>query len=200
MSYRVRRKFTSSTFQVGDHLCKIFLQPVHEYRPGFWLWNTGFAIGKSQRQLNDWYWRRETKRRRSLDDAFNGRVGIKAIRRGFMEVLRLRWVIAPGDVLVIDSTSGAPAKQFSAFSWWRRYHPEWTVNEDRKEFFWHRPPYPDDPIRNQFKISGITPDQPLANTADQNYFDCFLVRYERLGTVGSTHRIAHLLDPAQSSE
>ena len=39
MSYRVRRKFTSSTFQVGDHLCKIFLQPVHEYRPGFWLWN-----------------------------------------------------------------------------------------------------------------------------------------------------------------
>ena len=84
MSYRVRRKFTSSTFQVGDHLCKIFLQPVHEYRSGFWLWNTGFAIGKSQRQLNDWYWRRENKRRRSLDDAFNGRVGIKAIRRGFM--------------------------------------------------------------------------------------------------------------------
>ena len=77
MSYRVRRKFTSSTFQVGDHLCKIFLQPVHEYRPGFWLWNTGFAIGKSQRQLNDWYWRRENKRRRSLDGAFNGRVGIK---------------------------------------------------------------------------------------------------------------------------
>ena len=29
-----------------------------------------------------------------------------------MEVLRLRWALAPGDVLVIDSTSGAPAKQF----------------------------------------------------------------------------------------
>lgn len=112
MSYRVRRKFTSSTFQVGDHLCKIFLQPVHEYRPGFWLWNTGFAIGKSQRQLNDWYWRRENKRRRSLDGAFNGRVGIKAIRRGFMEVLRLRWALAPGDVLVIDSTSGAQLSSF----------------------------------------------------------------------------------------
>ena len=95
MSYRTRRKFTSTTFAVGDHLCKIFLQPVCEYRPGYWIWNTGFAIGKSRRQLNDWYWKRNNKRRRSLDGAFNGKVGIKAIRRGFMEVLRLRWVHCP---------------------------------------------------------------------------------------------------------
>ena len=200
MSYRVRRKFTSSTFEVEGHLCKIFLDPLHEYRPGFWLWNTGFAVGKSHRQLNDWYRKRKNKRRRSLDGAFNGKAGIKAIRQGFMEVLRLRWNVAPGDVIVLDCTSGDPDRQFHAWSRWRRYHPEWTVNEDTKEFFWHRPPYPDDPIRNQFNIIGVTPDQPLANTADQNYFDCFRVRSERLGTVGSSHQIADLLNPAQASE
>ena len=200
MSYRVRRKFTSSTFQVEDHLCKIFLDPMREYRPGFWLWNTGFAVGKSHRQLNDWYAKRNNKRRRSLEGAFNGRAGIKAIRRGFMEVLRLRWNIAPGDALVLDCTSGDPDRQFHAWSRWRRYHPEWAINEDTKEFYWYRPSYPDDPIRDRFKIIGITPDQPLENTADQNYFDCFLVRSERLGTVGSNHRIADLLNPAQASE
>ena len=200
MSYRTRRKFTSSTFAVGDHLCKVFLEPRVEYRPGYWLWNTGFAVGKSQRQLNDWYWRRNNRRRRSLDGNFKGKVGIKAIRRGFLEVLRLRWALAPGDVLVIDSTSGHPAKQFAAFSWWRRYHPEWTVNEDSLEFFWHRPPYPDDSVWDHFEVMGITPPKPLENTADQRYFDCFLVRSAPLGTVGSSHRIADLLAQAQSSE
>ena len=117
-----------------------------------------------------------------------------------MEVLRLRWVLAPGDVLVIDSTSGNPAKQFNAFSWWRRYHPEWTVNEDAKEFFWHRPPYPDDKIRDHFEIMPITPQKVLENTADQRYFDCFLVRQAGLGRPGSSHRITDLLDQAQASE
>ena len=200
MSYRTRRKFTSSTFEVGDHLCKVFLEPKTEYRPGFWLWNTGFAVGKSQRQLNDWYWRRKNKRTRSLNETFNGKVGIKAIRRGFMEVLRLRWALAPGDVLVIDSTSGDPVKQFSAFSWWRRYHPEWTVNEDTLEFFWHRPPYSNDEVWKDFTIEGITPPQVLENTAGPRYFDCFLVRAEPLGRRGSSHRITDLLDPAPASE
>lgn len=199
MSYRTRRKFTSSTFEVGDHLCKVFLEPKVEYRPGFWLWNTGFAVGKSQRQLNDWYWKRKNKRARSLNEAFNGKVGIKAIRRGFLEVLRLRWALAPGDVLVIDSTSGDPAKQFAAFSWWRRYHPEWTVNEDALEFFWHRPPYPDDEIWKHFTIKGITPQQVLENTAGQRYFDCFLVRSADLGSRGSSYRITDLSDQARAS-
>ena len=66
MNYRVRRKFTSSKFYVDGQLCKIFLEPMTEFRPGFYLWNTGFAIGKSNRQLNDWYWKRKNKRARSL--------------------------------------------------------------------------------------------------------------------------------------
>ena len=175
MTHRVCRKFTSSTFRVNDQLCKVFLEPIAEYRPGYYLWNTGFAIGKSRRQLNDWYWRRKNKRRRSLTNQMIGQCGIKAIRRGFHEVLRLRWNLLPGDVLVIDSTSAFPAKQYRAFSWWRRYHPEWTVNDDSMEFFWHRPPYPDDEIWKYFFISPRTPADPLANTLGDRYFDCFRV-------------------------
>lgn len=199
MTYRIRRKFISSTFTVEGHLCKIFLEPIREYAPGFYLWNTGFAIGKSRRQLNDWYWRRNNRRRRSLDNHFNGRAGIKAIRQGFEEVLRLRWALAPGDALVIDSTSGDPDKQYRAFSRWRRYHPEWTVDEIRQEFFWYRPPYIDDPIREDFEIIGITPDDPLANTMPDRYYDCFLIRPKDPNIQLPSQRIADLLGQAPSS-
>ena len=55
MSYRVRRKFTSSKFIVDGQLCKIFLGPMSIYKGSNYLWSVGFAIGKSNRQLNDWF-------------------------------------------------------------------------------------------------------------------------------------------------
>ena len=195
MSYRVRRKFTSSKFYVEGQLCKIFLEPMTEFRPGFYLWNTGFAIGKSNRQLNDWYWKRKNKRARSLANKFNGKSGIKAIRRGFEEVLRLRWALHPGDCLMIDSTSGTPTRQFRAFSRWCRYHPEWTYNPTALEFFWHRPPYIDDPVRGNFKIIPLTPENPIANTAGSNYFDCFRVEPKIPVDDLSMEQIASLLSP-----
>lgn len=176
MTYRVRRKFTSSTFRVEGQLCKIFLEPIYEYKPGFFRWNVGFAIGKSPRQLNDWYWRRKNKRYRSLNQRLVGRSGIKAIRRGFEEVLRLRWHIQPGDYLVLDCTSGDPSRQFHAWSRWHRHHPEWVIDEESKEFIWYRPPYPDDIFRQHCQIKGVTPANPLQNTAGDRYFDCFELR------------------------
>jgi hypothetical protein len=40
-----------------------------------------FAIGKSNRQLNDWYRMRKNKRARSLKSKLTGRVGLKALRK-----------------------------------------------------------------------------------------------------------------------
>lgn len=177
MSYRVCRKFTSRTFTVNGQLCKIFLQPWREHKPGFWVWNVGFAIGKSRRQLNDWYWKRKNKRARSLNNQLVGRSGIQAIKQGFEEVLRLRWNLAPGDCLVIDCTSKDPQKQFHAFSRWRRYHPEWAIDEKRREFYWYRPPYPNDQLWQSIKgiadVIPVTPENPLTNTEGTNYFRCF---------------------------
>jgi len=175
MSYRVCRKFTCSLFRVGDQLCKVFLEPVEEYRPGYWLWNFGLAVGSSRRQLNDWYHRKQNKRRRSLDAQLTGRGGMKAFSTGVRTMFKLRWALQPGDVLVGDCTSSNPEKQFRSYWYWLRRHPEWVIDFEEKKIFWYRPPYPDDPIRQQFLIHPVVPEDPTANTAKQRYFDCFRI-------------------------
>ena len=173
MSYRVCRKFTGSLFRVGDHLCKVFLDPVCEYRPGFYRWNVGFAVGKSRRQLNDWYRRKKNRRARTLNQVMRGKAGLTAISKGNDEVLKLRWNLHPGDHLVIDCTSRYPEKQFRAFKRWCKNRPEWIIDEELKEFTWYRPPYPVDPLRLKYKITGVIPDDPMICTTGRNYFKTF---------------------------
>ena len=170
-----RRQFTTSTIFVEGQMCKIFLQPLSEFKKGFWIWNTGFAVGKSNRQLNDWYWKRKNKRARSINKKMTGKAGLKTIKKGFEEVLKLRWNIYPGDVLFIDCTSGLPSKQFRAFSRWHRYHPEWTIDYVNKIFFWHRPPHANDPVWDKYEVIGKTPANPLQNTEPCRHEDCFSV-------------------------
>ena len=99
---------------------------------------------------------------------------MKAIRRGFQEVLKLRWTIPIGDALVLDCTSGDPERQFHAWSRWHRYHPEWVINKEKKEFYWYRPPYLTDKVWKEKKvIIPLVPKDLLMNTAGENYFKCF---------------------------
>lgn len=175
MSYRTCRHTTSTTFKVNDQLCKVFLEPYYEFEPGFWMWNVGFAVGKSRRQLNDWYSNRKNRRRRSLFNQMLGNSGMKTIVKGFKEVLILRWKIEPGDGIVLDCTSGNPEQQFRAWSRWHKKHPEWAIDSEKKLFYWYRPPYYDDPLREDFDIIPQLPPNLEANTLGQNYFDCFLV-------------------------
>ena len=195
MTYRVRRKFTSSTFTVEGQLCKIFMEPFSKFEKDYYFWNVGFAIGKSNRQLNDWYWKRKNKRNRSIRNQMIGRSGLKAIKRGFEEVLRMRWLIEPGDAIILDCTSGDPERQFKAWSRWHRYHPEWVIDFKKKEFYWYRPPYSDDPVREEFSITPLTPSDPLANTANERYFDCFRVSPKFETDELSMKQIASLLSP-----
>lgn len=174
MSFRVSRQPTSCTFKVKDQLCRVSLTPWHEYRPGFWIWNTSFAVGSSKRQLRDWYHHRRNKRTRKISKKIVGRSGLLTISKGFEMALRLRWTVRPGDIVVIDCTSGKPEQQFAAWKRWHRYHPEWLINEEEKMFFWYRPPYPDDSCwQLNGKIIPITPKDPLQNTQPERYLDCF---------------------------
>lgn len=191
MTYRVRRKFTSHTFKVNDQYCKVFLDPWQEYQPGYWLWNVGFAVSKSTHQLNDWYRKRQNKRRYSLDAQLSGHQGMKTIIEGFKHVLEMRWHIEPGDAIVLDCTSKEPERQFKAWSRWHRYHPEWSINFERKEFYWHRPPYPNDPLREDYLISGCIPKDPLANTSEARYYDCFRIHPKVPYTDLSMEQIDH---------
>jgi len=181
MSYRITRHNTSSTFQVGEQLCKVTFTTWGEYKPGFWLWNVGFCVGGSRRQLNDWYRKRKNKRTRRITGRILGRSGLATISRGFQTVLKLRWNIPPGDAIVLDCTSGNPEQQFKAWSRWHRYHPEWVIDEKEMKFYWFRPPYSDDLLWQSTKEKGlkiipVTPQDPLANTQGVNYFHCFDLR------------------------
>ena len=168
-----RRQFTTSTFFVEGQRCKIFFQRLSEFKKGFWLWNVGFAVGKSNRQLNDWYWKKKNKRARSINNKMTGKAGLKTIKKGFEEVLKLRWIVNPGDVIFLDCTSGDPERQFKAWSRWHRYHPEWTIDHEKKIFFWHRPPHANDPVWDNYKVIGKTPPNPLLNTEPCRHVDCF---------------------------
>ncbi len=102
-----------------------------------------------------------------------GKSGLKTIKKGFEEVLKLRWIIEPGDAIFLDCTSGDPERQFKAWSRWHRYHPEWTIDYEKKIFFWHRPPHANDPVWDKYKVIGKTPTNPLLNTEPCRYGDCF---------------------------
>tara|TARA_Y100000015_G_scaffold43093_1_gene52194 strand:- start:943 stop:1563 length:621 start_codon:yes stop_codon:yes gene_type:complete len=199
MTFRVRRKFTSTTFFVDGQLCKVFLEPWGQFRKGFYVWNVGFVIGSSRRQVNDWYRKRKNKRRRSLEKRFIGKSGLKAIAKAFEVLRELRWVIEPGDCVLLDCTSGDPDRQFRAWQRWQRRYDDWVIDHERKEFYWHRPPYADDLAWKHFKIHGVIPPNPLESTAGQNYHDCFLVSLPQDKTQ-SRYRIPDLLDQAPSSD
>ena len=173
MTYRVRRKLISTKFKINKTLCKIIFEPWGEYTKGFWAWNVGFAVGKSNRQINDWYHKRKNKRWRSLHNKLTGLEGFKTISYGFKEVLRLRWMIPPGDAIILDCTSGDPEKQFKTWKHWHRHHPEWRIDEDKKEFYWTRPPYPDDPVWNKGIIIPQIPENRYASIKGDPYWDCF---------------------------
>ena len=47
------------------------------------------------------------------------------------------------------------------------------MTKDKLEFYWTRPPYPDDIIWNKAEIIGVTPKNPLEPIHPGAYFDCF---------------------------
>ena len=168
-----RRKFTTYKFFVEGQICKVFFQPQKEFKKGFWIWNVGFAVGKSNRQLNDWYWKRKNKRARSIHRQMTGRKGMKTVTIFFKEILKLRWILEPGDVFYCDCTSFKPEQQFKIGLRFVRNHPDWAIDHDKKIFFWHRPPYSDDEIWNTHRIIGKMPPNPLLSMGNSQYVQCF---------------------------
>lgn len=174
MTYRVCRKRSTTTFKVNDQYCKLFLIPLHPSGTDHWVWKFGFAVSKSKRQLNDWFNEKKNQRSRLLHQQITGKSGVIPIVRGFQNVLTMRWNLQPGDALFIDCTSVEADKQFSAFSRWLRYHPDWLVDPINKMFWWHRPPYAGDPLYELGEITPMVPADPLAPLVGEQYFQSFL--------------------------
>ena len=172
-NYYRRRKFTTYKFFVEGQVGKVFLRPPKKWKDGFWLWHIGFAVGKSTRQVNDWYYMKQNKRAKSVRHRITGKAGIKTVIEAIKGIMTVRWSLHPGDVLYCDCTSSEPDKQFKAMSWLIRKHPEWAIDPKAKVFFWHRPPYANDEIWKTHEIIGKTPANPLQSTGSNQYFECF---------------------------
>ena len=200
MSYRVRRKFTSSKFCINSQVCKIFLDPKKEYEKGFYLWNAGFAVGKSNRQLNDWYKGKKNKRARTLQGKIVGKSGLKTIRRAYEELFKLRWRLEPGDSLLIACTSGKPDAQFHAFWRYLSRHSDILVDYETKSYYWYRPPLPHDAVWKDFKIIPLVPSDPLMEISGSRYYDCFRLQPKVPCTDLSMEQIAGLLSQALTIE
>ena len=196
MSYRVRRKFTSSKFCINGQLCKIFIDPKKEYKKGFYLWNAGFAVGKSNRQLNDWYKGKKNKRARSLKGKLVGKSGLKTLKRAYEEFFKLRWKIEPGDALLVECTSAKPDSQFHAFWRWFSSHSDILVAYETKSYYWYRPPFPDDVVWKDFNIIPLVPDDPLLEISGSRYNDCFRIQPKVPCTQLSMEQITDLLSLA----
>ena len=172
-NYYRRRKFTTYKFFVEGQVGKVFLRRQKKWKDGFWLWHIGFAVGKSTRQVNDWYYMKQNKRAKAVRRKITGKAGMKTVLEAIKGIMTVRWNLEPGDVLYCDCTSSEPEKQFKAMSWLIRKHPEWTVDPKTKIFFWHRPPYNNDEIWKTHEILGKIPPNPLLSTGNSQYFQCF---------------------------
>lgn len=174
MTYKVCRKRSTTTFKINDQYCKLFFRPLKPWKDAYWMWEVSFAVSKSKRQINDWYARKGNKRAKTLGKQLTGKSGIKTLTEGLHNVLLFRWTIPPGDCLFLDCESCNPEKQFRAYCRWLKDHPDWRVDVEGKRFWWHRPPYADDPLYQLGKIIPMAPADPLAPVVDGKYFESFL--------------------------
>ena len=71
-NYYRRRKFTTYKFFVEGQVGKVFLRRQKKWKDGFWMWHIGFAVGKSTRQVNDWYYMKQNKRARAVRRKITG--------------------------------------------------------------------------------------------------------------------------------
>ena len=94
------------------------------------------------------------------------------------EMFGVGTVINKQQVIAASANAGVPKagwfkKQFKVGYRFVTRHPVWTIDYDNKIFFWHRPPYANDPIWKDHEIIGKIPANPLQNTENNLYFDCF---------------------------
>jgi len=174
MTYKVCRKRSTTTFKINDQYCKLFFTPLRQWNRDHWIWEIGFAVSKSKRQINDWYARKKNKRANKLKSQITGKSGIKPLNTALPLVLKFRWKIEPGDCMFLDCQSNQPDKQFRAYKYWLKHHPDWGLDVEHKRLWWHRPPYLGDPLYELGRIIPMVPADPLAPVVDGKYFESFL--------------------------
>ena len=115
-------------------------------------------------------------------------------------MMELRWIMEPGDALVIKCHSLEPEKEFKALLRWQRQYSDWKVNEKDREIMWYRPPYPHEDIYKSYNVVKKIPEDPFLIAEGSNYLLCFDYSPKSQGIVQSNLQKLDQLNQAQYSD
>jgi len=140
MSLRTTRAKKVATTRIGNYILKVRLSPWMFLGKDGVIWLASLAIGKSNRQINDWMNRKTNKRRYLMDISLTGRFASKTQAIAIRQVREWMREIPIGDSITLRCESALSDKQFRVWKKWFEKHEDsnWTVNEKYKSFFFYR--------------------------------------------------------------
>ena len=141
MTYRIKRKSKTTTLTLDDGF--IFKMNIHPYmtiETGK-IWLVGWAISKSNRQINDWMCRR-SKRSRVYKLSTNKPKKRNQHAHWICINIMRKWLeeLPEGDGMAIRCEASSSNKQFRVWKKWFVKHEKdnWDISETHQAFFFYR--------------------------------------------------------------
>ena len=142
MTYRVSRKkkIVTSKLSNGDNF-KIVAVPFKLSNKSGYVWMVGMAASKSVRCLNDWFNKRNRRKKvKKLNNHHPKKRDVKALRIAVNKAKDWTKEIPEGDALAFNA-EGAKAEQlFRIYKKWFATHEDipWVISEEHKSFFFYK--------------------------------------------------------------
>lgn len=140
VKYTRSKKKKIKTLVLSDgYLCRIRIIPWIRVENNY-IWLVSLAVGKSNRQINDWMNKRKNKRSRLLSQKMTGKVG-PLVQSFAVNQLR-KWVDEHpgGDSITFKCESVEAEKQFRVWKLYfsRKCSSRWTPIEEDLAFYFYK--------------------------------------------------------------
>lgn len=136
---RSKKKKIKTLILPDGFLCRIRLIPWIPVE-GHYIWLASLAIGKSNRQINDWMNKRKNKRAKLLAQKMTGKAG--PLAQSFAVNQLRRWVDEhpEGDSITFRCESVEAQKQFRIWKIYfaRKCSPKWIPIEEELAFYFYK--------------------------------------------------------------
>jgi hypothetical protein len=111
--------------------------PVEDH----YIWLVSMAVGKSNRQINDWMNKRKNKRARSLAKQMTGKAAMQFQLLAMDQVRTWMDEHPGGDSITFRCESVEAEKQFRIWKKWfrRKEAVEWQVLDEELAFYYYKP-------------------------------------------------------------
>ena len=141
MTYRIKRKSKTIKLLLDDgYIFKMNIHPYMKISTGK-VWLVGWAIGKSNRQINDWMCRR-SKRSRVYKLSNNKPKKRNQHAHWICINIMRKWLeeLPEGDGMAIRCEAASSDKQFRVWKKWfkKNEDPDWKISDEHKSFFFYK--------------------------------------------------------------